>query len=156
MAIDDARHERDAQHAWPRWIVMVAAAGASLWGPGSAAQTALPLDRIKLPQGFVIETVARVPNAREMAWGSEGTLFVGSGSAGNVYAVTLPRAGAQDAARVRTIASSLRDPAGVAFRNGALYVSAVSRILRYDEIEKRLAEPAATTTRARPRTVEKP
>lgn len=26
----------------------------------------LPLDRIKLPQGFGIEPVARVPNAREM------------------------------------------------------------------------------------------
>lgn len=132
-----------AQRAWKRWIVMLAAAGASLWSAGSAAQSALPLDRIKLPQGFVIETVARVPNAREMTWGSDGTLFVGSGGAGNVYAVTLPRAGAQDAARVRTIASNLRDPAGVAFRDGALYVSAVSRILRYDDIEKRLDSPPA-------------
>ena len=37
----------------------------------------LPLDRIKLPPGFAIELVARVPNARAMTWGSDGTLFVG-------------------------------------------------------------------------------
>jgi len=39
------------------------------------------------------------------------------------------------------VASDLREPAGVAFRNGALYVSAVSRILRYDDIERRLDRP---------------
>jgi glucose/arabinose dehydrogenase len=41
------------------------------------------------------------------------------------------------------IATGLREPAGVAFRDGALYVSAVSRILRFDDIEKRLANPPA-------------
>src|SRR4029077_15224216 len=35
------------------------------------------------------------------------------------------------------------EPAGVAFRNGALYVSAISRILRYDDIESRLDNPPA-------------
>ncbi len=39
------------------------------------------------------------------------------------------------------IASGLREPAGVAFRDGALYVSAVSRILRFDDIERRLSDP---------------
>ena len=41
------------------------------------------------------------------------------------------------------IASGLREPAGVAFRDSALYVSAVSRILRFDDIERRLANPPA-------------
>ncbi len=107
----------------------------------ASAQSALPLDTIKLPPGFAIETVARVPNARAMTWGAQGTLFVGSAGAGTVYAVTLPRAGTQDAARVRTIARDLREPAGVAFHNGALYVSAVSRIFRYDDIERKLDAP---------------
>ena len=40
-----------------------------------------------------------------------------------------------------SIATGLREPAGVAFRDGALYVSAVDRILRFDDIEHRLAEP---------------
>jgi glucose/arabinose dehydrogenase len=47
----------------------------------------------------------------------------------------------QRAPVVHTIASGLREPTGVAFRNGALYVSAVSRILRFDDIERRLANP---------------
>jgi len=105
----------------------------------AAAQPALPLDRIKLPQGFVIETVARVPNARAMTWGEHGTLFVGSTDTGKVYAVTL----AGTNATVRVIASGLREPAGVAFHDGALYVSAISRILRYDGIETRLDNPPA-------------
>jgi len=98
----------------------------------------LPLERIKLPQGFAIELVARVPDAREMTLGAKGTLFVGSMAAGKVYAVTL-HAGA--AATVATIASGLERPVGVAFHDKALYVSAVSRILRFDDIESRLDHP---------------
>jgi hypothetical protein len=107
------------------------------------AQTALPVETIKLPQGFAIEVVGRVPNARAMTWGAAGTLFVGSTSAGKVYALTLPPPGAKGEAVVNVIASGLREPAGVAFRDGALYVSAISRILRFDDIERRLADPPA-------------
>lgn len=117
---------------------------ALLWSVVSSvarAQSALPLESIVLPPGFAIETVARVPNARAMTWGANGTLFVGSADAGKVYAVTLPPPGKNGEATVRVVASGLREPAGVAFRNGALYVSAVSRILRYDDIERRLADP---------------
>ena len=102
-----------------------------------AAQT-LPLDRITLPQGFAIELVARVPGARQMTFGSGGTLFAGSVD-GRVFAVTSPAAGG--AAVVHTVASGLRAPVGVAFRDGALYVSAVSRIVRLDDIERRLDNP---------------
>ncbi len=107
------------------------------------AQADLPLDKIKLPPGFVIETVARVPNARGMAWGELGTLFVGSTGAGKVYALTFAEAG--KGTTVRVVASGLREPAGVAFRNGALYVSAISRILRFDDVERRLDNPPAPT-----------
>ena len=44
---------------------------------------------------------------------------------------------------MRTIASGLRQPVGVAFRKGALYVSAIDRILRFDDIERRLSNPPA-------------
>ena len=101
----------------------------------------LPLDRIRLPPGFRIELVARVPGAREMAVGERGTLFVGSVE-GSVYAVA-PDAGKAGEAKVRRIASGLRQPVGVAFRDGALYVSAVSRILRLPDIEARLEHPPA-------------
>jgi len=108
----------------------------------SHAQTALPLETLKLPPGFSIEVVARIPSARQMTWGAEGTLFVGS-TAGAVHALKLPPPGTKGAAAIQLIASGLREPAGVAFRDGALYVSAVSRILRFDDIERRLANPPA-------------
>ena len=93
----------------------------------------LPLDQIRLPPGFRIEVVARVENAREMALGAKGTLFVGSTQAGKVYAVNLESG---RPAKAVTIASGLKSPVGVAFRNGALYVSAIDRILRLDDIEQ--------------------
>jgi glucose/arabinose dehydrogenase len=98
----------------------------------------LPLEKIKLPPGFAIELVARVPNAREMVLATRGTLFVGTMQAGKVYAVTLKPTGP---ATVTTIAAGINRPVGVTFRDGALYVSAVSRILRFDNIESRLDKP---------------
>lgn len=115
----------------------------SLGSPVTHAQSTLPVDTIKLPPGFTIEVIARVPNARAMTWGVSGTLFVGSSSEGKVYAVTLPPAAAGGEARVQVIASGLRAPAGVAFHDRALYVSAVSRILRFDDIERRVSSPPA-------------
>ena len=47
------------------------------------------IKKIKLPKGFKIEVYASgLPEARQMAWGANGTLFVGSFNATNVYAVT--------------------------------------------------------------------
>jgi glucose/arabinose dehydrogenase len=100
----------------------------------------LSLDRIVLPSGFRIAEYARVPNARALALGAHGTVFVGSMSAGAVYALT-PTADGKRAAAVRIIAQGLQRPVGVAFRDGALYVSAVDRILRFDDVEKHLQIP---------------
>ncbi|MFZ2853175.1 MAG: PQQ-dependent sugar dehydrogenase [Rhodocyclaceae bacterium] len=111
--------------------------------PLSAPAADLPLERISLPPGFSIELWARVDNARQMALGQHdrngGTLFVGSMQAGKVHAL---RFGADfKAGSAMTIASGLQLPVGVAYRDGSLYVSAVSRILRYDDIERRLEDP---------------
>ncbi len=98
------------------------------------------LETIRLPEGFTIELYARVPNARQMAWGDRGTLFVGTRRDGRVFAVTDDdRDGRGE--RVRTVASGLLLPSGVAFRDGALYVAAVNTILRFDDIENRLDDP---------------
>jgi len=104
----------------------------------ACAQTTLALDKISLPPGFKIEVLARLENPRAMVLGSEGTLFAGSMRAGNVYAIKLQQ-GAP--ARVTTVASGLNRPIGVAFRGGALYVSATDRVLRFDDIEHRLDSP---------------
>jgi glucose/arabinose dehydrogenase len=121
-------------------IAVVAIVSINIAASQSSVAQSLPLDQIKLPPGFSIELVARVPSARAMTWGERGTLFVGS-SAGNVYALAFAAPNAIGQANVHTIASGLRDPGGVAFHNGALYVSAVSRILRFDDIERRLQSP---------------
>lgn len=96
-----------------------------------------PLEQIHLPPGFVIDLLARVPNAREMAMGRQ-TLFVGSMAEGKVFAIPL-RDGKPGEPRV--VASGLEMPVGVAFRDGDLYVSAVRRILRLRDIEAHLDRP---------------
>lgn len=103
----------------------------------AGATSALPLSRIKLPPGFAIELFASVPNARQMTLGKK-TLFVGSMGAGKVYAI--PLQGTRPG-RPRVIAEDLTMPVGVAFYQGDLYVSAVSRILRFRDIEARLHRP---------------
>jgi glucose/arabinose dehydrogenase len=94
-----------------------------------------------VPAGFHVEVFAdSVENAREMALGPQGTVFVGSMRAGKVYAL-VDRNGDHKADRVVVIASGLSMPNGVAMRNGALYVATPSKILRYDDIERHLDSP---------------
>jgi glucose/arabinose dehydrogenase len=100
-----------------------------------AAAASLPLASLSLPPGFEIELFARVPNARQMALGKT-TLFVGSMREGKVYAIPL-----RGARKPVVVADKLDMPVGVAFRDGDLYVSAVSRILRLRGIEADLKRP---------------
>jgi glucose/arabinose dehydrogenase len=101
----------------------------------------VPLERLKLPPGFKISVFAEdVPNARALALGTNGTVFVGTRSAGAVYALR-DSSGNGKADQRFVLARGLRMPNGVAFRDGALYVAEVDRILRYDDIGKRLDNP---------------
>ena len=114
-------------------------------GIASPARAAVALDKLRLPPGFRIELVTdAVPNARQMALGrsadGRSTVYVGSRSAGKVYAFQIE---AGRAGPVRTVASGLEMPSGVAWRDGSLYVAAVSKILRFDGIDDRLAQPPA-------------
>jgi glucose/arabinose dehydrogenase len=99
------------------------------------------LDKLTLPKGFHIALYSdQVPDAREIALGANGTVFVGSSDAGKVYALTDSN-GDGVADKVRIIASGLRDPIGVAFHNGDLYVSAISKIFVLRGIEQHLDAP---------------
>jgi len=108
----------------------------------AGAQTP-PIEKISLPAGFSIKLWARVDNARQMTLGQAtkggGTLFVGSMQAGKVHAVQFGPD--MQAKRVTMIADGLEMPVGVAYREGSLYVSAISRIVRFDNIEKNLDRP---------------
>ena len=99
------------------------------------------LEDLKLPAGFRISIYATgVKSAREMCWGDKGTLFVGSRDEGSVCA-SLDTDQDHVADQVLTVANDLKMPVGVAFKDGHLYISAVSSILRLRDIEEHLKEP---------------
>src|ERR1700756_2158000 len=107
--------------------------------PTGASETELAdlIKKIKLPPGFKIEVWAPgVLQARQMAWGDKGTLFVGSFDLGNVYAIT-DKDGKRD---VKTVIKGLKMPTGLAFKNGALYVIDISKLIRYDDAEANLEQ----------------
>jgi len=104
------------------------------------ASADLPLSKIKLPDGFSISVFAEVDNAREMTMSPSGTIYVGSLQKGNIYAIKDTN-GDHIADKKWVIASGLKSPNGVAFKDGDLYVAEISRISRYAGIETRLANP---------------
>ncbi|MGD8811236.1 MAG: PQQ-dependent sugar dehydrogenase, partial [Thioalkalispiraceae bacterium] len=104
------------------------------------AQT-LPLHKIKLPDGFRIELFAEgIVGARSMTRGANGTVFVGTRNEGNVYALVDSD---QDhkVDKQYLVAEGLFMPNGVAFKDGALYVAEVNRVIRFDNIEQQLTKP---------------
>jgi len=109
--------------------------------PTPLAELETNLKAIKLPKGFKISVYASgVPSARQMAWGDKGTLFVGSFGAGSVYAIT-DNGGKKE---VKTILKDMIMPTGIAFRDGALYVADIGKILKYENAEANVGNmPAA-------------
>lgn len=115
---------------------LTAAAALMLAGPAFPGEAA---DHVRLPPGFRAEIlVDQVPNARSMALGPGGTLFVGTRSGGQVYAI---RDALGLAPRVTVLADKLNMPNGVAFREGDLYVAEQKRVLRFPGVESRLDNP---------------
>jgi glucose/arabinose dehydrogenase len=98
----------------------------------------LPLDKLRVPAGFKVEVWAEgVPEARSLALGDKGTVFVSNRIAKNVYAV-VDKGGTRE---VKTLLKGLNAPNGVAFSKGTLYVAERHRITRYDGIENNLDNP---------------
>lgn len=97
-------------------------------------------DLVRLPEGFKIEVYHDdVPDARSMTLSPNGTLFVGTRE-DRVYALR-DTDGDNRADQRYIIASGLNSPNGVAWRDGALYIAEISRIVRLDDIESRLDDP---------------
>ncbi len=96
----------------------------------------VPVSSIRVPQGFRVEVFAHgLPGGRSMAEGPNGTIFVGTRAIGRVYAVTR---NADGTTRTRTIAQGLSQPNGLVMIGNSLFVFAVNRVLRYDNIEANL------------------
>lgn len=97
------------------------------------------LKQLHVPDGFTLSIyAANVPNARSLALGDDGVVFAGTGSAGKVYAL---RDSDNDgrAEQRHVLAENLNMPNGVAYKDGSLYVAEISRILRFDHINRQLA-----------------
>src|SRR5215216_6034473 len=92
-------------------------AGAQAGKAGAGRASKLPLDRIKLPPGFRIESYSEdVPGARSMALSSSGIVYVGTmGRSAKVFAV-VDRDKDGRADQVFTVASGLNTPNGVAWK----------------------------------------
>jgi len=103
--------------------------------PIAAAADKLPVAKLKLPPGFNIEVYAAgMANARSMAEGDKGTIFVGTRLVGNVYAI----ANKDGKRSVKTLASGLYRPNGVAFKDGTLYIAELSKVSKIDKVEDNL------------------
>ncbi|MEM1403536.1 MAG: PQQ-dependent sugar dehydrogenase [Pseudomonadota bacterium] len=123
-----------------------AVAAHSLFSVSALAQEAPPLDRLNLPPGFSVSLVAMVENARQLAVGDNGTIYAGSRRAGKVHAI-LDADGDFVGDEVVLLAKDLNLPSGIAFRDGDLYVGAVSTVYRFENIAANLgnATPAVVT-----------
>src|SRR5262245_28067256 len=102
----------------------------------------LPVNTLKVPQGFKVEVWADgIPEARSLALGDKGTLFVSNRNAKSVYAVT-----SKDGKReTKEILKGLDSPNGIVFNKGTLYVAERGKISRYDNIEANLDNPQGKT-----------
>src|ERR1700746_2399615 len=110
--------------------------------PLAAAPDKVPVGKLKVPAGFNIEVYAAgMANARSLAVGDKGTVFVGSRLVDKVYAIVN-----KDGKRtVKVLASGLYRPNGVAFKNGTLYIAELSKISKIDKVEDNLDNPPKPT-----------
>ncbi len=92
---------------------------------------------VSLPPGFLISEYAAVKNARSLAAGADGVVFVSNRQGDSVYAL-VPQG---DRARVVEIDYDLATPNGIAFHDGDLYVAEIDRILVYRGILDALRDP---------------
>jgi glucose/arabinose dehydrogenase len=106
--------------------------------PIAAAPDKLPIDKLKLPAGFKAEVWSTGhPGARTMVMGDKGTMFMGTRLIGRVYAITNKDGNRE----VKILLQGLTQPNGLAFKDGALYVFAINKVFRYDNIEDKLDNP---------------
>ena len=102
----------------------------------------LPIDKLKAADGYKIEVFASgIANARSLALGDKGTIFVGSRLLDKVTAL-IEKDGKREA---KVIATGLYRPNGIAFHKGTLYIAELSQISKIDNIEEHLDNPPKPT-----------
>lgn len=128
-------------------LSMLAAIGAQAQQPQiSAANNPEKVDvqqslsKLVVPEGFKVSVYASgMEEARTLALGDDGTLYVGTRGAqgapaiGKVYAIP-NRNGDGQGDEIVTILEGLNYPNGVAFHDGDLYVAELNRVLKYESV----------------------
>jgi glucose/arabinose dehydrogenase len=92
----------------------------------------IPVDKLKAPKGFKVELWSSGhPGGRAMAVTDDGKkVYVGTRAIGRVYEIT-DTGGKRT---VRVLVDKLTQPAGVAIKDGALYVFAIDKVLKFDKV----------------------
>lgn len=120
-------------------FVMMSLSASFCWANKPEQQAVLK--QLHVQPGFTISIFAdNVPNARSLSLGDNGLVFVGTRDEGKVYAIQ-DKDGDGVAEQTYILAENLYMPNGVAFKDGALYVAEVNRIIRFDDIAKHLQNP---------------
>src|SRR3974390_136141 len=110
--------------------------------PIPTAADKLPVAQLKLPKNFHLEVFASGgPNERSLRISDKGTVFVSTRTLVRVYAV-VDNNGKRE---VKTLATGLNSPNGIALHNGTLYIAEINKISKIDKIESQLHNPPNPT-----------
>ena len=102
----------------------------------------LPVAALKLPKNFHLEVFASgVANARSLRLSDKGTVFVSTRTLGRVYAL-VDNNGKRE---VKTLATGLNSPNGIALHNGTLYIAEIDKISKIDNVDSQLDSPPKPT-----------
>jgi glucose/arabinose dehydrogenase len=110
--------------------------------PIATALDKLPNAKLKLPKGFNIEVFAAgLTNARSLRVDDKGNVFVSTRVLDRIYAVT-EKNGKKE---VKTLATGLNSPNGIALHNGTLYIAEINKISKIDKVADQLDNPPKPT-----------
>lgn len=124
---------------------------ATLFLSGCATATASlkpgdPVPEIHVPEGFHVSVYAGpLEDARSMALGDDGTIYIGTRDAGNVYAIQ-DRNGDGVADESRVLVKDLVLPNGLAFVQGSLYIADMTGIRRVTTEKLQSSSPVIPET----------
>src|SRR5205823_1325894 len=110
--------------------------------PIATAADKLPVTKLTLPKGFNIEVYAAgLTNARSLRVDDKGNVFVSTRTIDKVYAVT-DKNGKKE---IKTLATGLNSPNGIALHNGTLYIAEINKISKIDNVAAQLDHPPKPT-----------
>jgi glucose/arabinose dehydrogenase len=110
--------------------------------PIPSAVDKLPVGKLKLPAGFHMEVYAAgLSDARSLRVDDKGNVYVSTRRIGRVYAVT-EKSGKRE---VKTLATELNSPNGIALHGGTLYIAEINKISKIENVAAQLDNPPKPT-----------